>query len=186
MIVRENKPIKQGSAAYEIIRRNALDLYIVTGNASQCYEIYRRSITGGEYKENRGNAASFFKQPQNVDYMEGRQIEIWRDGFEKYARLKDLDVSEFRKTESKYEDIESLTIEQLRNKNLQELEDLKRDTVDESLKVTIIKQISDLMALKMRDKETSNFEDLVHFYLPYKGCNDCPKRPKIKEQDEVD
>lgn len=63
MIVRENARIKRGSAEYEVIKRQVLDLYVITENATACYELWRRTVDGEEYSDTakRGTAANFFK-----------------------------------------------------------------------------------------------------------------------------
>ena len=50
MIVRENARIKRGSVEYEVIKRQVLDLYVITENAMACYELFRRAVDGEEYK----------------------------------------------------------------------------------------------------------------------------------------
>ena len=37
MIVRENARVKRGSAEYEVIKRQVLDLYVISENATACY-----------------------------------------------------------------------------------------------------------------------------------------------------
>lgn len=176
MEVRDDKEIKLGSVRYDAIQKAILDLYIVTGNASLSYEIFRRAVSrDGNYKRNAANASTFFKREDNVSYMEDRKLEIYKDGFEKYAETKMLDISDYKKKEDKYYDIENLTPDELRTKNLTELEEIKNSTVDEGLKTQIIKQQTDLMNAKRKEEETQNTDKFIHYYLPYPKCPSCGK-----------
>lgn len=182
MLVRGNSAISPSSAEYEIIRRQVLDLYIVTENASQCYQLFRRAVSGGEYKLNRANAASWFKREDNVLYMEGRRTEIARRFFEEYAKSQNLDITDFKKEKGIISDVENMTADELRTKSLNELEDIKNSTTDDKLKVDVLKQITDLMQIKRREEQTLATETYIHFHLPYKACNNCIHKDKIKKK----
>ena len=84
MEIRENAKLKRGSAEYEVIKRQVLDLYVITENATACYELFRRAVDGEEYKDTakRGTASAFFKREQHVAYMEARRAELAQWGFE--------------------------------------------------------------------------------------------------------
>lgn len=187
MKVRENARLKRGSAEYEVIKRQVLDLYIITENATACYELFRRACDGEEYKDTakRSTAASFFKREGHVEYMDNRRIELAQWGFDLYTRQNNLDVTEFKAKTDKYADIENITVEELRTKSLTELEELKEAASDPKQKADIIKQMTDLMDAKMRNKdETQSTDKYIHYYLPTPYCNGCPKKPNKKESDE--
>lgn len=187
MRVRENSSIKRGSSQYETIKTNVLDLYVITKNATMCYELFRRAIDGAEYSEvKRSSASAFFKREEHVAYMENKEAELSRHYFEFYANQNDIDISELEVMADKYADLENITPDELRTKNLAELEDLKNKTTDEALKANIIKQQTDLMDAKRRDIETQKTEEYIHFYVPTPYCNECPKRPnKNNNNDET-
>lgn len=179
MKIRENNSIKRGTAEFEVIRRQCLDLYIITENATACYALYRRATTGEDYNENRANASTFFKKDENVAYMEQRKVELARWGFDQYSRIMSLDISEIKKKEDKYSDIEELTPDELRTKNLAELEEIKLNSGDDILKVQIIKQQTDLMDAKRKEREEQSTEKYIHYYLPIEKCNDCPHKSSL-------
>lgn len=178
MKIRENNSIKRGTAEFEVIKRQCLDLYIITENAAACYALYRRATTGDDYTENRANASTFFKKDENVAYMEQRKVELARWGFDQYSRMMSLDISELKKKEDKYSDVEELTPDELRTKNLVELENLK-DSADPNLTAQIIKQQTDLMDAKRKEKEEQSTEKYIHYYLPIEKCNDCPHKSSL-------
>lgn len=184
MIVRENAKIKRGSAEYEVIKRQVLDLYVITENATACYELWRRAVDGEEYSDTakRGTAANFFKQEKHVEYMDGKRAELAQWGFDLYSRMNNLDTTEFKAKTDKYADIENITPDELRTKNLTELEELKNNTQDPVLKANIIKQQTDLMDAKMKKEEVQNTDKFVHYYLPMPYCNGCPIKPNKKEE----
>lgn len=183
MVVRDNNRIKRGSAEYEIIKKQILDLYVITENATTCYDLWRRAIAGEDYKgTNRANASSFFKKEENAAYIDQRKVELARWGFELYSQLMSLDISEIRKKEDKYGDIESLTPDELRTKNLVELEELKL-SADDNLKAQIIKQQTDLMDAKRKDQEEQATDKYIHYYLPMPYCNECPKKPNHESKE---
>lgn len=179
MKVRENSRIKRGSAEYEIIKRQVLDLYIITDNASSCYNLWRRSIDGEDFEGeiNRSSASAWFKREEHVAYMENRKVELAQWGFELYARMNNLDITEIQTKTDKYADIENITPDELRTKNLTELEELKNNTNDPQLKANIIKQQTELMDAKMKKDEIKATEKYIHYYLPMPYCNGCPKKP---------
>lgn len=183
MIVRENAKLKRGSAEYEVIKRQVLDLYIITENATSCYELFRRAVDGDEYsdKAKRGTAASFFKREEHVEYMDARKIELAQWGFDIYTRINNLDTTEFKAKTDKYADIENITPDELRAKNLTELEELKNSASDPVLKANIIKQQTDLMDAKMKKEEIQGTDKYIHYYLPMPYCNGCPQKPNKHE-----
>jgi len=184
MKVRETAKLKRGSAEYEVVKRQVLDLYIITENASSCYEMFRRAVDGEEFNdtEKRGTASAFFKREEHVAYMDARRTELAQWGFDLYTRMNNLDTTEFRTKTDKYADIESITPDELRTKNLRELEEIKNDTKDPVLKATVIKQQTELMDAKMKNKdETKSTDKYIHYYLPMEYCNGCPLRPNKKE-----
>ena len=68
MEIRENAKLKRGSAEYEVIKRYVMDLYVITENATACYELFRRrAVDGEEYKDTakRGTASAFFKREEH-------------------------------------------------------------------------------------------------------------------------
>ena len=110
--------------------------------------------------------------------MDNRRIELAQWGFDLYTRQNNLDVTEFKAKTDKYADIENITVEELRTKSLTELEELKEAASDPKQKADIIKQMTDLMDAKMRNKdETQSTDKYIHYYLPMPYCNGCPKKP---------
>lgn len=185
MIVRDNNKLKVNSAEYELVKKMALDLYVITENATMCYGLFRRAVEGEDFnisKANRSSASTFFKKEDNVAYLEQRRIEIARWGFEEYARISGLDISEIQKKEDKYADLENLSPDELRNKSMQELEELKSSTKDSIQRANIIKIQVDMMNAKRKDEEEQKTDSLIHFYLPMPYCNGCPKRPSSMEE----
>ena len=53
--------------------------------------------------------------------MEARKIELAQWGFDIYTRINNLDTTEFKSKTDKYADIENITPDELRTKNLTEL-----------------------------------------------------------------
>lgn len=186
MIVRENARIKRGSAEYEVIKRQVLDLYVITENAAACYELFRRAVDGEEYKDTakRGTASAFFKREEHVAYMEARKIELAQWGFDIYTRINNLDTTEFKSKTDKYADIENITPDELRTKNLTELEEIKNSTNDPKIKADVIKQQTDLMDAKMKKEEVKNTDKFIHYYLPMPYCNGCPMKPNKNKKEE--
>ena len=184
MEIRENAKLKRGSAEYEVIKRYVMDLYVITENATACYELFRRAVDGEEYKDTakRGTASAFFKREEHVAYMEARKIELAQWGFDIYTRINNLDTTEFKSKTDKYADIENITPDELRTKNLTELEELKNNTQDPNLKANIIKQQTDLMDAKMKKEEVQGTDKYIHYYLPMSYCNGCPIKPNKKEE----
>lgn len=183
MIVRENGKLKRGSAEYDIVRRQVLDLYIITENATACYELFRRAVDGEDYKESdrRTTASAFFKKDIHVEYMNGRRAELAQWGFDLYTRLNNIDTTDIRVKSDKYADIENISVEELRTKSLTELEELKQKAQDPALKASIIKQMTDLMDAKMKNKDdVKSTEKYIHYYLPMQYCNGCPMKPNKK------
>lgn len=179
MKIRENSRVKRGSARYEVIKRQVLDLYVVTDNATECYELFRRAVDGAEYSDiNRSSASNFFKRDGHKAYIDNKRTDMARHFFEYYAKQNDIDISKLKVIEDKYAEIENITPDELRTKNLTELEELKNTTNDDNLKANIIKQQTDLMDAKRREAETKNTDEYIHFYVPTPYCNECPKRLK--------
>lgn len=184
MEIRENAKLKRGSAEYEVIKRYVMDLYVITENATACYELFRRAVDGEEYKDTakRGTASAFFKREEHVAYMEARKIELAQWGFDIYTRINNLDTTEFKSKTDKYADIENITPDELRTKNLTELEEIKNSTQDPKIKADVIKQQTELMDAKMKNKdETKSTDKYIHYYLPMPYCNGCPQKPKKNE-----
>ena len=175
MEIRSEVEIKVGSDKYERIRIAILDMYINSGNATLCYEIFRRAVNSGVYRENRANAHTFFNRDDNKEYIENRTEELDKQSFERYARKHNVDISKYKSKTDKYYDIENLTTDELRTKNLTELEDLKNSTTDEALKASIIKQQTDLMDARRREKDISSTDEFIQYYLPYPDCT-CYKK----------
>ena len=74
---------------------------------------------------------------------------------------------------------QNMTPDQIRQKNYDDLEALKRDTDDPAVKANIIKQQTDLMNAKLQNNvETYASDALIHFYLPYDVCDKCPHHDK--------
>lgn len=182
MKVRENSKIKRNSAEYEVIKRQALDLYVITQNATECYNLFRRAVDGEEFavSSNRSTASNFFKREEHIAYMDNKRAELSRQFFEHYARENDIDISELETIQDKYGDLENITPDELRTKNLSELEDLKRKTTDDVLKANIIKQQTDLMDAKRREIDTKKTDEYIHYYLPTPYCNECPRKHEIQ------
>lgn len=181
MEIRSEVDIKIGSDKYERIRMAILDMYINSGNASLCYEIFRRAVSGGQYRENRSNASTFFARDDNKEYIEARREELDKQSFERYAKKHNVDISKYKSKTDRYYDIENLTTDELRTKNLTELEDLKEATTDEALKASIIKQQTDLMDARRREKDVSSTDAFIHYYLPYPDCT-CYKKELKKDE----
>lgn len=183
MEIRRDLEIKVGSDKYERIRLAILDMYINTQNATLCYEIFRRAVSGNQYRENRANASNFFKRDDNKDYMDNRREELDLASFKRYAKKHNVDISKYKSKTDKYYDIENLTIEEIRTKNLTELEELKEVTEDPTVLASIIKQQTDLMDAKRREKDVSNIDNLIKYYLPYPDCT-CYKK-KFKNNGKI-
>ena len=183
MEIRGDLEIKVGSDKYERIRLAILDMYINTQNATLCYEIFRRAVSGNQYRENRANASNFFKRDDNKDYMDNRREELDLASFKRYAKKHNVDISKHRSKTDKYYDIENLTTDEIRAKNLTELEELKEVTEDPIVLASIIKQQTDLMDAKRREKDISNTDTFIKYYLPYPDCT-CYKK-KFKNNGKI-
>lgn len=149
----------------------ALDWYIVTHNKTSAYELYRRLVTKGTFKRGasiRSTANTWFSQPEIQKYIEDRTAEVISYYSIKPKKAEDVAASK-----------QSLTPEQIRQKNYDDLEYLKFETDDPAVKASIIKQQTDLMNAKLQNNVESYASDaLIHFYLPYDVCDNCPHHDK--------
>lgn len=186
MKVRENARLKRGSAEYEVVKRNVLDLYIITENATASYEIFRRAVDGEEYRDTmkRGTAAAFFKREEHVAYMDNRRTELAYWGFELHAKKNNLDITEFKVKEDKYSDIENITPDEIRTKNMSQLEEIIRSTDNETNRLAAIKQQTELMDAKMKKEQVQSTDEYIHFYLPTPYCKDCLHKPQLKNKED--
>ena len=109
MKVRENSKIKR-NRQITIIKRQVLDLYVITQNATTATTLFRRAVDGDEFavSSNRGTASNFFKREEHVAYMDNKRSELARHFFEHYARENDIDISELETIQDKYGDLENI------------------------------------------------------------------------------
>ena len=172
----------------DLFRRLACDLYIACNNMSISHEMFRRATLGAEYFELQSanaNASQFFTKPENANYIASRRIEIAKYGFDEYCKIKNIEHPEFTAIKSKeYEAIANLSPAEIREKNYIELERLKETTQDPQILAQIVKQQTDLMDAKLKDKgiELSETEKYIHFYLPSDLCDKCPHRTFIEDR----
>ena len=107
----------------------ALDWYIVTHNKTAAYELYRRLVTKGTFKRGasiRSTANAWFSQPEIQKYIEDRTAEVISYYSIKPKKAEDVAVSK-----------QSLTPEQIRQKNYDDLEYLKFETDDPAVKTAL-------------------------------------------------
>lgn len=149
----------------------ALDWYLVTHNKTGSYELYRRLVSRGTFKRGasiRSTANSWFAQPEMQKYIEERTAELIA-----YYAIEPAKAAEAGAVK------QNMTPDQIRQKNYDDLEALKRDTDDPAVKANIIKQQTDLMNAKLQNNvETYASDALIHFYLPYDVCDKCPHHDK--------
>ena len=185
---KESRVIKSGSEDYEIIRKQICDLFIATQNMTTAYDMFRRATQGDDYTRidsNRSGASIWFNKPENQQYIEFREVEIAKAGFDRFCKLKGIEHSEFNEIKNKvYEGIAKQTPAEIREKNYIELEQLKETTDDPQILARIIKQQSELMAARLIDKgqELSATEKSIIFYLPAPLCSKCPNKSEIENQ----
>ena len=149
----------------------ALDWYLVSHNKTASYELYRRLVSRGTFKRGpsiRSTANAWFTQPEIQKYISDRTEEL---------------IAHYSIEPQKPEDIvvvkQNMTPDQIRQKNYDDLEALKMETDDPAVKANIIKQQTDLMNAKLQNNvETYASDALIHFYLPYDVCDNCPHHDK--------
>jgi hypothetical protein len=182
------KNVKMPDDKIDLFRRLACDLYVLSNNMVLSHDMYRRITLGGEYGElasANANAMAFFTKPENANYVAARKLEFYKFGFDEYCRIKNIEHGEFRDVKNKeYEAIANLSPSEIREKNYIELEQLKETTKDPQILAQIVKQQTDLMDAKYKDKgvELSESEKLIHFYLPAAICDKCPHKKFIEDQ----
>lgn len=154
----------------------ALDYFIISHNKTASFQLYKRLISNGTYKNPkyiRSQAVLWFNQPEVKKYLEDRLQETLN-----FYSVEPSEVS-LVPTESK----QPISPEQIRQKNYEELETLKYDTDDPVVKANIIKQQTDLMNAKLQNNvETYASDALIHFYLPYDACDKCIHHDKIRNR----
>lgn len=183
MIVRNSDRIKRNSPEFKMYEKLACDVYLLNGNASAAYTMFRRIIDGNEFEDNKSmsvTASAFFARDTNALYLEQRRKEILQRHFEEYLKEHNIDAGEFTPRKEKIYNMENITSEELRAKNLDELEEIKNNTTDDNLKANIIKQQTDLMNAKKRSEEAEKSTDkYIVYHLPMPHCNECPHRFKL-------
>lgn len=190
IIVRENDRIKRGSPEYRVYQRLACDIFIVTDNATQAYTMFRRIVDGADFEESKSvasTASSFFKtNEENVFYIEQRRRELLRWGFDGYIKENNLDASAIVQIEDKVYDIENITSDDIREKNLAELERIIKSNAKESDKLQAIKQQTELMDAKKKSEEESRTDNFIHFYLPLPYCKNCEHKPSLSGEENIE
>lgn len=185
-----SRTIKSGDEDYDVIRRLVCDLYIANQNMASSYDLFRRATMGDDYVKiasNNSSASIFFNKPENQNYIAKRKVEIAKAGFDEYCKMKNIEHSEFSAIKEKeYQAVANMSPAEIREKNYIELEMLKEITLDPQTKATIIKQQTELMDAKLKDKsiELTAEDKLIHFYLPAPYCDNCPNRGVIEKQYE--
>lgn len=180
--------VKMPEDKVDLFRRLACDLVVLSSNMSLSYDMYRRVVLGGEYSElvsGNANAVAFFTKPENANYISARKLEFFKYGFDEYCSIKNIEHAEFRDVKNKeYEAIANLSPSEIREKNYIELEQLKETTKDPQILAQIVKQQTDLMDAKYKDKgqDLSETEKLIHYYLPSALCDNCPNKTLIEDQ----
>jgi len=183
-----SRTMKSSDEDYDVIRRLVCDLYIANQNMSTSYDLFRRATMGDDYVKiasNSSTASAFFNKPENQNYIEKRRAEIAKAGFDEYCKMKNIEHAEFTSVKEKeYQLIANLSPSEIREKNYIELEMLKDITLDPQIRATIIKQQTELMDAKLKDKsiELTAEDKLIHYYLPAPYCDTCPNRKIIEEQ----
>ncbi len=182
------KAAKLSDNKVDLFRRLACDLFVTTNNMVLAHDMYRRVTLGADYSEiasaNSG-ASIFFSKPENANYIDSRRAEFAKSGFDEYCRMKNIEHSEFAAIKNKeYEAIASLSPSEIREKNYIELEILKETTKDPQILAQIVKQQTDLMDAKLKDKsiELSETEKYIHYYLPADICDKCPHKTFIEDR----
>lgn len=180
-----SRTMKSSDEDYDVIRRLACDLYIACQNMSSAYDLFRRATMGDDYVKitsNSSTASAFFNKPDNQNYIEKRKAEIAKAGFDEYCKMKNIEHSEFTSVKEKeYQTIANLSPAEIREKNYIELEMLKDITLDPATKAGIIKQQTELMDAKLKDKsiELTAEDKLIHYFYPAPYCDNCPNRNVI-------
>lgn len=183
-----SRVMKSNDEDYDVIRRMVCDLYIANQNMSASYDLFRRATMGDDYVKIvsiASTASSFFAKPENQNYIEKRKAEIAKAGFDEYCKMKNIEHAEFTTVKEKeYQGIANMSPAEIREKNYIELEMLKEITLDPQTKATIIKQQTELMDAKLKDKsiELTAEDKLIHYHLPAPYCDNCPNRKIIEEQ----
>ena len=172
--------IENAEETERLNREIALDYFITAGNQTAAYSLYQRLQRGEGYTATasaKATASTWFKTKIVADYIENRKHDV----FDKLTNeLKDY-------TPKKKRSMMELSTDEIRQMNLEELTDLKNITQDPMAKAAIIKQITELMDAKLKntDISTSNTDTLIHFYLPYAACDNCPHSPIKATEDEA-
>ena len=187
IIIRENARLKRGSPEYKMYEKMACDVYLLTDNATASYIMFRRIVDADEFEENKSMSSSayqFFARDTNKYYLEVRRKELMVKYFEEYIKEHNLDADQFLPKKGKVYDINNISPEELRAKNLEELEDIKNNTDDDKLKVDIINRQNDLMNAKRRGEEEQNTDKYIHYYLPTPFCDGCKHKNFTKPEED--
>lgn len=180
--------VKGNDDTINSIRMMVLDLFLTNNNKDAAYDLFRRATMGAEYApiaSSRSTAVTWFNKPENVNYLEYRRIEIQAQHFNDYCKSKGIVTSDFQEAkDNRYSDMLKMSPSEIREKNYRELEDLKEDTVDPQILAGIIKQQTELMDAKYKnkDEEISATDKFIMYYLPASLCDDCPNRDVIEKR----
>lgn len=173
-----------------IIKNLLLELYIVNPNQVMLYDMFRRITKSEGYTElqsGRASASAWFNKPENHEYISIRRPQIEKEFFDAYCKRMNIEHEGFKRKEAAImSEMAMLTPDQIREKNLAELEAIKNNTEDPKIKADCIKQQTDLMGAKLKstEQEISETDKLIHYFLPAPYCDDCHNRCKIEQKYE--
>ena len=183
-----SRVLRSGDEDYDTLRKLACDLYLACQSMKSAHDFFRRATMGDDYVKidsASSNASIWFARPENQSYLAFRKAEVYKNGFDEYCKMKGIEHSEFAAIQEKaYEDIANMSPAEIREKNFTELEMLKDETNDPQIKSQIIKQQTELMDAKYKDKgmDVTAEDRLIHFYLPAPICDKCPNKCEIEDQ----
>lgn len=182
------KDVKLPAEKLELFRKLACDLYVTCNNMVVSHDLFRRATLGAEYSElasPNANASAFFTKPENANYVAARRVEVAKNGFEEYCKIKNIEHKDFTETSKKelFRNV-SKTPAEVREETLVDLQKIIDNPPDDQTLLAAIKQRTEITDAKYKDKglDLSESEKLIHFYLPSDLCDNCHNKCLIEDK----
>ena len=157
--------------------------FLIKGNQTQAYLLYRRLRNMGEVSETtvRGQASLYFQKDMIKRYIKYELEKL----AEKFSNGEPISIqgTPDRVNLSNDKDYSKMSDEEIREIALQTLFYVK-DSPDSSSsdRITAVKNITDIMNAKKNDKPLSETEKFIHYILPAEICESCDRKSEIYKE----
>lgn len=157
--------------------------FLIKGNQTQAYLLYRRLRNMGEVSETtvRGQASLYFQKDMIKRYIK-YELEKLAERFNNGEPIS-IQGTPDKVNLSNDKDYSKMSDEEIREIALQTLFYVK-DSPDSSSsdRITAVKNITDIMNAKKNDKPLSETEKFIHYILPAEICESCDRKSEIYKE----